>query len=156
MRAGVSHAAPAHHFAGLPGLMTAIAARGFSIFTDTMIQDRAKAGLEPHAALLGICHGYLRFARENPALFTLMFNRTYGMVDDPDFSDNSGASYAVLAEACAPFRPVSDAPKSTEVMIWSLVHGLACLLQGNQFGPSEQSTALPGIEDILPDLVLKR
>ena len=42
-RAGVSHAAPAHHFAGLPGLLTAIAARGFGIFTDTIFAFDAYA-----------------------------------------------------------------------------------------------------------------
>ena len=34
--AGVSHAAPAHHFDGLPGLLTAIAARAFQLFADQM------------------------------------------------------------------------------------------------------------------------
>jgi len=154
-RAGVSHAAPAHHFAGLPGLLTAIAARGHAIFTATMIQDRDKTGPDPRAALIGICEGYLRFARENPALFALMFNQPFGKVDDPDFTASAGASYVVLAEACAPFRPVSDASNSTEVMIWSLVHGLASLLQAGHLGPPKHLMVPPEIADILPDLVLK-
>ncbi|WP_141215717.1 TetR/AcrR family transcriptional regulator, partial [Hahella sp. CCB-MM4] len=42
-RAGVSHAAPAHHFNGLPGLQTAIATRAFALFTVTMISHRDAA-----------------------------------------------------------------------------------------------------------------
>ena len=34
--AGVSHAAPAHHFDGLKGLKTAIATRGYAIFEQMM------------------------------------------------------------------------------------------------------------------------
>jgi AcrR family transcriptional regulator len=155
-RTGVSHAAPAHHFDGLPGLLTAIAARGHSIFTETMVQDRNAAGREPRAALIGICRGYLRFARENPALFTLMFNHSFNKTSDPDFTANSGDSYAVLAKACAPFQPVSDVSDSTEAMIWSLVHGLACLLLGNGLASSTSHQTRPDITDILPVLALKK
>ena len=35
-RAGVSHAAPAHHFGDKAGLLTAVAAEGFGIFADTL------------------------------------------------------------------------------------------------------------------------
>ncbi|MCF6234199.1 MAG: TetR/AcrR family transcriptional regulator [Rhodobacteraceae bacterium] len=154
-RAGVSHAAPAHHFAGLPGLLTAIAARGYVIFTQTMIHDRDAAPDTPRDALIGICRGYLRFARENPGLFTLMFNHVYQKVDDPDFDINSEPAFAVLAQACAPFEPVSDAPGSTEMMVWTQVHGLACLLQSQRLGPPQLNLASVEFTDILPELKLR-
>src|SRR5687768_5541186 len=37
-RAGVSPAAPAHHFKDARGLLTAVAARGFQRLTETLIQ----------------------------------------------------------------------------------------------------------------------
>jgi len=154
-RAGVSHAAPAHHFAGLPGLLTAIAARGFAIFAETMIQDRDMAPQNPRACLIGICQGYLRFARDHPDLFTLMFNHPFQHTDDADFLSHSATSFAVLAQACAPFKPVSDAPGSTEMMVWSQVHGLACLRQSGRMGPPELKITEIDIVDILPDLALK-
>jgi len=154
-RAGVSHAAPAHHFAGMAGLLTAIAARGFSIFADAMAHDRDLAGAGPRAALVGICHGYLRFARESPALFSLMFNHAFEKTDDPDFKTSAASAYAVLAQACTPFRPVTKSPDSTEVMVWSLVHGLACLLQAGQLALPEHQMVPPDIADILPNLELK-
>ena len=73
-RAGVSHAAPAHHFNGLPGLVAAIVTTGFRQFAATMIEVRDRAPATPRDRLIGICRGYMRFAEENPGLFTLMFN----------------------------------------------------------------------------------
>ena len=154
-RAGVSHAAPAHHFAGLPGLLTAIAARGYVIFAQTMIDERDTAPDAPRAALIGICQGYLRFARENPGLFTLMFNHVYVKVNDPDFDINAGPAFTVLAQACAPFEPVSDMPGSTELMVWTQVHGLACLLQSRRLGPPQLNLSEVEITNILPLLALK-
>lgn len=154
-RAGVSHAAPAHHFAGLPGLLTAIAARGYVIFTQAMTDDRDAVPPDPRSALIGICRGYLRFARENPGLFTLMFNHVFEAVEDPDFTIKSGPAYTVLAQACAPFEPVSDMPGSTELMVWTQVHGLACLLQSQRLGPPQLKLTEVDITDILPHLELR-
>ena len=35
-RAGVSHAAPAHHFGDKAGLLTAVAAQGYDLLADTL------------------------------------------------------------------------------------------------------------------------
>ena len=42
-RAGVSHAAPAHHFNGLTGLKAAIVARGHRLFSDFIRKAGAEA-----------------------------------------------------------------------------------------------------------------
>ena len=46
-RAGVSHAAPAHHFGDARGLLTACAAAGFNQLADAMERDAAAAGQGP-------------------------------------------------------------------------------------------------------------
>ena len=74
---GVSHAAPAHHFAGLPGLLDAIAAKGFAMFSDAMEGEAQRGPDEPRARLEAICLGYLEFARAQPALFDLMFRQIW-------------------------------------------------------------------------------
>ncbi|WP_121064549.1 TetR/AcrR family transcriptional regulator [Chachezhania antarctica] len=154
-RAGVSHAAPAHHFDGMPGLVTAIATEGYRLFAATMIEVRDRAPATPRDRLIGICRGYMRFAEENTGLFTLMFNTSLTIDRDAAFQAAARASYAVLAEACAPFRPVSQEPRSTETMIWSLIHGLASLtIAGRLFRPDVDLPS-PDIADILPDLPLK-
>ena len=154
-RAGVSHAAPAHHFRGLAGLLTAIAARGFKIFTTMMIAEREKEGPDPYARLLAICRGYFRFAHENQALFTLMFTTHFEITNDPDFSPNSGAAYGVLAESCAPFEPLNVGTAGTEVMVWSLVHGFASLQLSGSLNASNALATPLQIEDIIPKLTLR-
>ncbi|RZJ08327.1 MAG: TetR family transcriptional regulator, partial [Rubrivivax sp.] len=71
--AGVSHAAPYHHFAGLPELLAALAARSFQQLGAAM-----QAGVDAHPAdardqLLAIATAYVDFARRRPARFRLMF-----------------------------------------------------------------------------------
>src|SRR4051794_796732 len=71
-RAGVSHAAPAHHFKDTGALLTALAADGYERFTAAM-QKRQAAETTARARLIGAGLGYLDFALANPALFRLMF-----------------------------------------------------------------------------------
>lgn len=48
-RAGVSHAAPAHHFGDVGGLLTALAAEGYRQFVDVMASREAAAAIDPRA-----------------------------------------------------------------------------------------------------------
>ena len=154
-RAGVSHSAPAHHFGGLPGLLTAIATRGYATFAQTMDAARKSADPAPRAQVIAICHGYIAFADTHPALFTLMFNTPGQITPDAAFGKAADAAYQVLADTCAPFEPVSEDPRSTEIMVWSLVHGLACLQQGRRLKAQDTGPAIPDFEAILPPLVLR-
>jgi len=149
-RAGVSHAAPAHHFNGLKGLMTAIVAQGFKLFTQTMIEHRDAASNTPHARLVAVCNGYLAFAQDNQAMAALMYMTDEIFSCDPEFQTASAAAYQVLAEACAPFNTGSAGPKGVEVLIWSLVEGYASLARAGTIDTSETPFA-----DILPRLNLQ-
>ena len=149
--AGVSHAAPAHHFAGLPGLLTAIATRGFRIFAQTMLDDAADAD-NPRARLHAICRGYYRFAFEHPALFDLMFRQLCVepvTIDDAELKQASDAAYGVLADACAPFVPNGKSAQITQFQVWSLIHGYACLALANKYASAEFSQNLPALLSLL-------
>jgi len=126
-RAGVSHAAPAHHFNGLKGLLTAIVTQGFKAFTLAMINERDVAANDPDARLIAVCNGYLSFARNNEAMANLMFMTNEIFTDDPEYEAASTAAYQVLADACEPFATDAAAQRRTEVLIWSLVQGYATL-----------------------------
>ncbi len=154
-RAGVSHAAPAHHFKGISGLLTAIVARGYLKFTLTMIEEREKVANEPYARLEAICQGYLRFARENDALFVLMFSPQKLDFDDEELALQSESAYEVLAETCAPFQHGEAGSPGTEIMVWSLVHGFAVLSRRNRSGIADKTTPAVHFSDILPQLALK-
>ena len=131
-RAGVSHAAPAHHFIDTGGMLTALAAVGFRRFLSTQTRRQAAAGDDPLAQLVAAGLGYIQFARENPALFRLIFSSNRPDHANPELCAAATAAYehlvgnvsalaAVRADRANPplYRNVSTA--------WALVHGIADL-----------------------------
>src|SRR5918995_6548050 len=77
-RAGVSHAAPAHHFGDKAGLLTALAAEGYGLLADALAdaQVRTQDFLEVGVA-------YVRFAVDHRAHFEVMFRPDLYHPDDP-------------------------------------------------------------------------
>ncbi len=151
-RAGVSHAAPRNHFGSLRGLLTAIAAEGFRLHASHM-----RAGLAPGADRVARLHaameGYVRFARNHPALFALMFSPLHCDMTDPDLTDAGRASYSILADISRGLdwdkAGLPDAQYRTETMLWSLVHGFAQLQGAGLLGGPFRQPGL-GISAIMP------
>ena len=135
MRAGVSHAAPAHHFNGLAGLKAAIAHRAFEIFSDYMLGAAAKGDPSPRGRLKAICRGYLEFSIEHSALMEIIF----GVPEDGTVFSNAGRessnAYLILRDACAPFVPEGTRPEVVEFQVWSLIHGFTLLTLSGRLGP---------------------
>ena len=154
-RVGVSHAAPAHHFRGLPQLLGCVCAVGFKRLTQAMREGREAAPQTPNDQLIAICEAYLDFAVSNTGLIQLMFNAPPGTVDDAEMHTVGAETYQELHLACAPFAPVGDAPDSTETLIWSLVHGLAFLRLGGRLDNPNRSTAEPSFASVMPKLTLR-
>jgi len=152
-RAGVSHAAPAHHFKDAAALLTALAAEGFTRFI-TAMEKRRDAETTPRRRLIGCGLGYLDFARANPALFGLMFSSKRPDHDDPELGKVARRSFSVLTEAvCAVSGadPLVDRSAMLDAMTtWSVVHGLAHLSLAGQFhvavgvDPDESYAAIIG------------
>jgi AcrR family transcriptional regulator len=133
-RAGVSHAAPAHHFGDKRGLLTAVAAEGFRRLAASLgatyeaTRDFAEVGV-----------AYVTFAVEERPYFDVMFRPDLYDPDDPELVAARSASGAALY---GPAATVSDAPLEAGIAAWSLVHGLATLgLAGNL--PPEVGGDLP-------------
>ncbi|MBK4217113.1 TetR/AcrR family transcriptional regulator [Paracoccus caeni] len=158
-KAGVSHAAPRNHFDGLNGLLAAIAAEGYRRHKAYMQEGITPESSRPEQ-LAAAMHGYVRFARENPALFALMFSPVRGTLRDPDLTAAARESYAVLKgiaeridwdKASGP-----DAALRTEMMLWSFVHGYAHLYASQEAGtarcggiaPPDVATVIPGFSYI--------
>lgn len=153
--AGVSHAAPAHHFRGLPDLLAQICKHGFADLAQSMADRREAAAPGPRAKLIAICEGYIAFAKARPALIQLMFGARNWQSGE-DIWQAGEAAYQILRDACAPFEPVGPQEDSTETLVWSLVHGLAFLDLGGRFDNPLRATPSPDIADILPPLPLRR
>ncbi|QFZ75902.1 TetR family transcriptional regulator [Streptomyces fagopyri] len=127
-RAGVSHAAPAHHFKDRTGLLTAIAAEGHGLLAATLTEaaDLREAGVH-----------YVRFAREHPAHFQVMFTPELLRADDVELTTARALTAESLRRAVAARRPGPDVdPRLASVAAWSLAHGFATLLLGHNLdGP---------------------
>lgn len=152
-RAGVSHAAPAHHFHGLEGLLTAVAAEGFRHLTSNMLRARESVGDDPARELEAICDGYLRFARENDALLGLMFSSTQIDFGDSDLKSASAEAYGVLSEGCSQIDGGKLDSTATEIMIWSLVHGFATISRKAEAGQGGHPAAGVKFRDVLNCLI---
>ena len=149
-RAQVSHAAPAHHFDGLDELLRAIAAEGFKTFSNLMIEERDKADADPHAQLMGITLGYLRFAAEHDALFDLIFSEPMKNGGYAPLVEQSEYAFAILSDTCALFEPDPGGPMVNEIRGWSTVHGYAILRKFDRLRPYPDGPTIP------PDLIMPR
>ncbi|MCA3548234.1 MAG: TetR/AcrR family transcriptional regulator, partial [Rhodobacter sp.] len=96
-RAGVSHAAPAHHFGDVGGLLTALAAEGFRQFIAAMTSHQARAPQDPKAQIVAAGLGYIAFATERPALFRLIFSSDRPDFGAPDLAAGSEQAYDHLS-----------------------------------------------------------
>lgn len=119
-RAGVSHAAPAHHFKDRTGLLTAVAAEGYALFADAL------AGA-PDLRERGVA--YVRFAATHPAHFQVMFQPDLHRADDPDLLAARARATEALRSGVADLpRPAGGGRPAHGVAAWSLAHGFATLL----------------------------
>lgn len=127
--AGVSHAAPAHHFEGLKGLKTAIATRGYVIFEQMMRDGIEAAGPDKRAQAVGMCRGYVRFAIKHNALFNLIFDSPDNFIHDEEWASASTSARKVLNETSSYFAHGPGGPSATEVALFSLAHGYSKLIE---------------------------
>ncbi len=119
--AGVSHAAPAHHFADRRGLFTALAAQGFELLAAGL------AGARPR--FLDAALAYVRFALAHPGHYRVMFDKS---LVDPSNGELVAAQAAAGAElsrgvASLPDQHAKADPAGAELAAWSLVHGFSML-----------------------------
>ena len=71
--AGVSHAAPAHHFGDKAGLLTAVAVDGYRLLAQALLASQTAEGRSPDQRLLDAGYAYIQFALSHTAHFEVMF-----------------------------------------------------------------------------------
>jgi AcrR family transcriptional regulator len=131
-RVGVSHAAPAHHFADAGALLTALAAEGFRRFLATQRDHQARAPADPRAQLLAAGAGYVAFAAANPALFRLMFASQRPDRRDAELCEAARTAFEHLAQGVAAANPQGGSPGLDMMAAWAMAHGIADLLNAGQ------------------------
>ena len=120
--AGVSHAAPAHHFTDRRGLFTALATAGWRMLADALADARPD--------FIAAALAYVRFALDHPGHYAVMFDRSLFDPDDPDLvaaaerrRRRTGARRRNARKTHAPRRIRTGAALAA----WSLVHGFSML-----------------------------
>jgi AcrR family transcriptional regulator len=132
--AGVSHAAPTHHFGDLTGLVSELAAIGFRQFNVAMTAAGAN-GASPGDRALARAKAYVAYAQAHPGMYGLMFRTERLDMSRPSLREAAGASFAELAGAVGasrheqiPAQALSVEQGAAIAWAWSLVHGFTMLL----------------------------
>lgn len=132
--AGVSHAAPTHHFGDLTGLVSELAAIGFRQFNATMAAAAAP-DLPSNERAMMRAKAYVAYAQAHPGMYGLMFRTERLDYSRPSLHEAAEASFAGLAGAIAAKRQekISEDALTLDqaaaiARAWSLVHGFTMLL----------------------------
>ena len=132
--AGVSHAAPTHHFGDLAGLLSELAAIGFQQFDAALAKAGAAADGSPETAMAR-AKAYVGYAQAHPGLYGLMFRTERLDMTRPALDQAAGASFRELVGAVGASRhePISEQAMSLDqaaaiARAWCLVHGFTMLL----------------------------
>lgn len=125
-RAGVSHAAPAHHFGDKHGLLRALGLEGFVLLAEALGDPAIRALEDPVDRLAAQGRAYVSVARRHPAHFAVMFRPDLGPEED-EVAEAGAAAFGELVttieeirDRFAPDLDVMDAA----MMCWTMVQGL--------------------------------
>src|SRR6195952_1062941 len=101
--AGVSHAAPTHHFGDLTGLLSELAAIGFRQFNAAMVAAGA-TGTSPLEKAMANAKAYVAYAQAYPGMYSLMFRTERLDMTRPSLHEAATASFQGLANSVAAGR----------------------------------------------------
>ena len=131
--AGVSPAAPYRHFRDRDELIASIAQRGFEQFETALTQAWDDGRPETVSAFERVGRAYLKFARDEPAFYSAMFESGLPVDSNPTLMAASERAFAIIraaAERLAALAPAGT-PRPPAMMmalhIWSMSHGVASL-----------------------------
>ena len=154
--AGVSHAAPTHHFGDLTGLVSELAATGFRRFNAAMA-SACGSGVSPMERTEARVRAYVAYAQAHPGMYGLMFRTERLDYSRPSLHEAAEASFAGLAGAIMANRQeqITDGALTLDqaaaiVRAWSLVHGFTMLtLDGRLKDVMRRAPAGTSVESLL-------
>jgi AcrR family transcriptional regulator len=129
-RAGVSHAAPAHHFTDRAGLFTALAVEGYTLLAGQLatVADRPDGLLEAGTR-------YVEFALSHPAHFAVISNPDLYHRDRDDVLTARARAANALRTAVGA-RGLVGPPEVLQLAAWSMAHGFAMLWNSGSLPPA--------------------
>jgi AcrR family transcriptional regulator len=135
-RAGVSHAAPSHHFGDVAGLVAAVATRGYLRLCEAMTRAATKHR-DPLKAVRAAGLAYVIFALRDRELFRVMFRASVADREShPELERASTAALDLLVARIAQCRKARlvrrGSARSLALLAWAAMHGLAVLAVDGQ------------------------
>ncbi len=142
--AGVSRAAPYHHFADREALLAAVAAEGFRALRAAMMERLEAAAGTPLERMREMGVAYVVFAVRHPQLYRLMFGGEFrNRESHAELVRESAEAYAALGTAMGNSMPAGSGgggePDAFALSAWALVHGLAMLVVDRRVGVPDMS-----------------
>jgi AcrR family transcriptional regulator len=129
--AGVSHAAPTHHFGDMTGLLSELAASGFRKF-GAALSAAAAAETSAGGRMDAMGEAYVVFAREHPSMFLLMFRSERLDHTRPALQQAMEEAFGLLTRGVSARRgPAQSTPLALAAEVvrsWAMVHGFAMLM----------------------------
>ncbi len=129
--AGVTTAAPYKHFRDKQEILEAIVEQGYENLAAKTMAATVAAGEGTLAAMIAMGQAYVNFAREQPAVFRLMFGQNPAIKRAEDVEETGRACFgnviAQVALYCERQKLSGDAGVIA-LELWTFVHGAACLL----------------------------
>jgi AcrR family transcriptional regulator len=136
--AGVSPAAPYHHFKDKAELLDAVAHEGWEMLQ--MAMQEAKGNTEGRQQLTALGIAYVCFARENPALYRVMYDAARDKealpMDVEDANPENGNAYCLVRDTMIEQGADPNQESHLElatVAAWCGAHGLAEMASFKQF-----------------------
>lgn len=149
-RAGVSHAAPAHHFGDMTGLLTAVAVDAFRLLDEAMVAA-ADGAVSPADRLARVGRAYVEVGLDNPAHLDVVFRPDLVDTQDPAYDEWGERTYRHLLDALEAIRDelnpdldIDDAAR----LCWATVQGLVVLHPGMSRRDAHQSSGASEIGDL--------
>ncbi len=149
-RAGVSHAAPAHHFGDSSGLLTALATAAFT-HLDAAIMSARHQVADPAEALVASARAYVEFGIEHRAHCDIMFRHDLIDHENEAYAETSMAAHAALEGALIElrdgFNPHLDIDAAA-THCWATMQGLLVLYPSIVGQGEHRGTTVPPLGDL--------
>jgi AcrR family transcriptional regulator len=148
---GVTHSAPNKHFQKKEALVAALIEDGFVKFRDALLSGREQMVKHPKEAFIQMGFSYLKFAKENPEIYRLMFSNSLQNPNDyPSLHKAGFESFGVLLEAVVYMQSRGvirkGNPHEIAYLIWSFTHGFVLLWQEGRIGDLENQGSKPSFQ----------
>jgi AcrR family transcriptional regulator len=152
-RAGVSHAAPAHHFTDKAGLLTAVATEGFRMLV-TYLADADPGGAgQPVDQLPALGRAYAQFAEDHPGRFEVMFRPGLLRAGDQAFQRAGDAAFQALRRHIATCQSRGwrerEPTEALAAAAWALAHGIAVLRMQGSLARHYPDASLSGVSELV-------